>query len=357
MGEKREFFGIHLIKCLAILFVVCFHFFYRTDYHAVTIFGWNLYVQTALRWLFHICVPLFFLSTGFLRHDTTFSKRYYRGVLRVVIPYLVISLITVCLRFLWIDGLNHRPNCGTVVHFLDLLLGILRFDAIGYGWFVGAFIALYLAIPLINWIWSKCKRVGRILLVCGLALFMWVDLFDFSMNLYPALYFLIGKMVREDDFMIPPEGGIGCLRAAAVFFIQLFVVIYVNNHAPTVMSYFDNYGSVLPVCFATLFFTALCGLREPNNRTLFRAVKFVSVSTFEIYLFLYVFDYVFYSLFLSSFYLPTQELKLILFLFVPALSFFCACACAFCYRRVSSFFVKKYRERKEANAAALREEK
>ena len=202
MAEKREFFGIHLIKCLAIVFVFYFHFFYRTDYHDVTIFGWNLYVQTALRWLFHICVPLFFLSTGFLRYNTTFSKRYYRGVFRVVIPYLVISLITVCLRFFWIDGFNHMPGSGSAAHFWDLLLGILRFDAIGYGWFVGAFIALYLGIPVLNLIWSKCNQAGRILLVGGLALFMWVDLFDLSMHLYPVLYFLIGKAIRESHLQV-----------------------------------------------------------------------------------------------------------------------------------------------------------
>lgn len=78
-----------------------------------------------------------------------------------------------------------------------------------------------------------------------------------------------------------------------------------------------------------------------------KAIKFVSVSTFEIYLFAYAFDYVLYPLFLSVLDLPTQELKFVLFFFVPALSFFGASLCAFCYRRVSAFFGEIYRKRRE----------
>ena len=103
--EKREFFGIHVVKATAIIFVFYFHFFYRTGYHDVEIFGWNLYLQTFFRWLTHICVPLFFLATGFLRAETGFSKKYYCGVFRIIFVYLAISVITALLRWLYVDQL------------------------------------------------------------------------------------------------------------------------------------------------------------------------------------------------------------------------------------------------------------
>lgn len=73
--EKREFFGIHVVKATAIIFVFYFHFFYRTGYHDVEIFGWNLYLQTFFRWLTHICSAPVFLATGFLRAETGFFQK------------------------------------------------------------------------------------------------------------------------------------------------------------------------------------------------------------------------------------------------------------------------------------------
>ena len=329
--EKREFFGIHVVKATAIIFVFYFHFFYRTGYHDVEIFGWNLYLQAFFRWLTHICVPLFFLATGVLRAETGFSKKYYCGVFRIIFVYLAISVITALLRWLYVDQLvNDFFSLEKKDHLLDLCLGIFRFDTIGYGWYVPAFCALYLGIPVLNLIWKKLARpLFRALFVGWVALFMWLDLFDLSMHLYPVLFFLLGKIVRE----YRPKGGwIAWLWAAAFLALELLAAVFVTNFYPSHISYFDNYGSVLAVCFATSVFIGLYDIRVPKSRLLVRSAKLISCATFEIYLFAYLFDYTLYPLFGGWIRTVTQEAAFIFFPLVPPLSFLCALGAALLFR-------------------------
>lgn len=65
---KKRYIGIDIIKTIAVLFVICVHFFMNTGYYKQALTpGENLFAQTFLRWLFYICVPLFVITTGYLQ--------------------------------------------------------------------------------------------------------------------------------------------------------------------------------------------------------------------------------------------------------------------------------------------------
>ena len=59
--------GIDIVKSIAIIFVICVHFFLNTKFYETNILGSNMFLQVIIRWLTFICVPLFLITTGFLQ--------------------------------------------------------------------------------------------------------------------------------------------------------------------------------------------------------------------------------------------------------------------------------------------------
>ncbi|WP_420489416.1 acyltransferase family protein [Neobacillus drentensis] len=64
---KKNFFGIDLLKMVAIISVICVHFLRNTSYYSVSINSKLLFIQTFYRQIFIVCVPLFIMATGFLQ--------------------------------------------------------------------------------------------------------------------------------------------------------------------------------------------------------------------------------------------------------------------------------------------------
>lgn len=111
-----------------------------------------------------------------------------------------------------------------------------------------------------------------------------------------------------------PKGGwTAWLWAAAFLALELLAAVFVTNFYPSHISYFDNYGSVLAVCFATSVFIGLYDIRAPKSQLLVRSAKLISCATFEIYLFAYLFDYTLYPLFGGWIRTVTQETAFIFF--------------------------------------------
>ena len=91
--------GLDLIRVVAIFFVIAGHFFVlHTSLMSVPFNDLCLFVQATLKDIFGVGVPLFIMLTGYLNSNKTPTRKYYKGMLRVLVAYLVFSIITILFR-------------------------------------------------------------------------------------------------------------------------------------------------------------------------------------------------------------------------------------------------------------------
>ena len=83
--------GPDIIRCLAIACVVCGHFFsVNTPFNESPVIGFSMVVQGELKNIFcNLGVPLFLVLTGYWGCKKEFSIQYYKGIKRVIVPYVI----------------------------------------------------------------------------------------------------------------------------------------------------------------------------------------------------------------------------------------------------------------------------
>ena len=312
---KQRFVGIDIIKILACFLVVCIHFFLYSGFYSTPIteeFG-----QTAIyfRWIAYCCVPLFMITTGFLMKNKTLSKDYYLGALRVLILYLIISVI--CVLF-------NRSFLHTTYTAWTFIRGLFMYTDAQYAWYVEYYFTIFLLIPFINMAYNgmQTKKNKLIMLVTVTALtvfsqslFIGFDrdtqirlLPGYFNRCYPIAFYLFGAFIRD----YPPKRTFTnkCYFAAA-FFVTLTWLsssTYRQSLANTenknifLSWHYNDYGSwPIFICSAMIFlllFDITCG-----NKTVRFVLKALGNATFSAYLISYIFDQKTYRAFVQR--IPT----------------------------------------------------
>ena len=92
-----------------------------------------------------ICVPLFLITTGYLMKNKELNKKYYFGISRVLIIYLLNALMYIGYNILYLK----EP-----VSIKFIASSILNFST-GYSWYIEMYIGLFLMIPFINLIYNN----------------------------------------------------------------------------------------------------------------------------------------------------------------------------------------------------------
>ena len=143
--QSQRLFGLDLLRARAIISVVAGHFFMNTKF-ASTIFNTpSMLAQGICQYLFtSIGVPLFLMLTGYLNCRKKLERGYYPKIGRVLLDYLVISVIT----YLVLEFHNGYS-------LKDLLKGIFSFHTINYAWYIEMYIGLFLLIPFLNILWKE----------------------------------------------------------------------------------------------------------------------------------------------------------------------------------------------------------
>ena len=102
MNELRKIRNINIdvIKCIAVFLVVSVHFSLYNGFYQTPVSCPRMYIMTAIRTFSMMCVPLFLLITGFLMYKKEFSAKFYMGLKRIIVPYIIISVITLVVRVL-----------------------------------------------------------------------------------------------------------------------------------------------------------------------------------------------------------------------------------------------------------------
>ena len=127
--NKSRNINIDIIKCLAVFFVISVHFFLKSNFYTTPIDCIRMYTMAVMRTFFMICVPLFILITGYLMNKKEFSLKHYIGIKKVIITYIIISLVTLLAKLLLVKYGILYP-----VDFQEYIRDILDFKLVGYAW-------------------------------------------------------------------------------------------------------------------------------------------------------------------------------------------------------------------------------
>ena len=106
-------------------------------------------------------VPLFIMLSGYLCCEKKLSRKYYIGILPVLLSYIFITVFTM----LYKSATNQQSYTA-----LSAIMGMLNFTAHDYAWYVEMYIGLFLLIPFLNLLFSALgTKRARLALVITLA--------------------------------------------------------------------------------------------------------------------------------------------------------------------------------------------
>lgn len=202
--NKERKLGLDIIRTIAILCVFTVHgIAYKGVLDAEQLsLKWTAFV--AIRFFAMISVPLFLLLTGYLNNKKDISKKYYKGIIPLLISYIAISLVEI---------IGTAAVTGDTINWHESILNIFNFTANGYAWYFEMYIGLFLLIPFLNKLYDALKdKKEKIVLVISLVVLTFLpnifksftisertlDLMpDYWQIIYPITYFYIGKFIKE----------------------------------------------------------------------------------------------------------------------------------------------------------------
>ena len=301
-SATARFVGLDLIRSFAILFVITGHFFINADFGGISYCNWEMFLLAAGRRLFSISVPLFLIITGYLNWDKRLTKKYYNSGIKVIMSYLIISLVTI----IFLIYHNHVN-----LTFSQWLFKVTNFTAISYGWYIEMWIGLFLLTPFLNTLWHSLEtRQHQIILIVTLLLtalpnfvnrpYMWL-LPDFWTFMYPILFFYIGTYIRQYQPIVKRY----------ILLPTLIVLCMVNPIINLILSKEEmtpgNPFAVMGVLIATVFFLGFYRIQINKVSIRFILAK-IAVYSLDMYLVSYMFDILYYHRF-QSYYMDANYLK------------------------------------------------
>ena len=141
---KKRKIQIDIIKTLAVFLVILVHFylkngFYDLDYHSKI-----MKISLLLRNFGMVCVPLFIMTTGYLLRDKEYSKKYFKGILKV---YLI-AVSIIILSAIYDSISKYTPENVNISMPKLIVKSIISF---GYSaWYIYIYVGLALIAPILR---------------------------------------------------------------------------------------------------------------------------------------------------------------------------------------------------------------
>lgn len=306
--------ALDLIRCTALLCVICVHFFANTGFYSLPVSGIDMLVMIIMRSSFMICVPLFLLLTGYLNQSRELNRNYLRKLLRILYVYLAVSFLCGLYRIFWL----REPSVPSVI------LRIFSYETAAYSWYIEMYLGLFLLIPFLNTMYEglKTQRNKQILIGVMLSLtalpsilnsvnfyrfdeLQWwlmpsteavcIPLIpDYWTDIYPVTYFFLGKYLREYPVKFTPK------QLAAwggpVFLLVGLYNFYRSRGNPFVWGPWQENSSLFLTLQAVLVFCFLLRLDYTALPSMVRrALAAVSDLSLGAYLISWLFDSILYA--------------------------------------------------------------
>lgn len=309
---------IDLIRIFALFSVVSVHFFLNNGFYEQTVVGPRMFIMCVMRCFFMICVPLFMVLTGYLMCGKTISKKYYSGLIKTIIIYILASVV--CLFF---KELYYKDKYSL----LEMLLKICDFSAANYSWYIEMYIGLYILIPFLNSLFSNLNSKKKVYLMLSLIFVtslpnivnIWGntdDLYAFQkiipaywLNLYPVTYYYIGSFIKISKIKISTYIGIFSIVGLSVF---LGFFCYLRSlHNVFIWGPWCDFNSPVILVLTIIVFLLFLNVNTDNKcvKRCERIIKVISDSVLGAYLVSYIFDTVFYSILIKKVPIMTDRLN------------------------------------------------
>lgn len=288
--------NLDLIRCAAVILVLFLHFIASGGWYDMPNLGFAHWFMNLLRALFINCVPLFLLLTGYLCCRKELSARYYLGLVRIYVIYLLSCLVSLLTRGLIL---------GESISLRDAVGGIFNHYANDYSWYVSMYTGLFLLIPFLNLTWKGLATQKRRLILVWTLIYLtavptllnlYLHIYEvWWPRLYPLAYFFIGAYIREYRRKLRP----GRLALGLALALVGAATLNYFMSTPGVFGWMDCswYDGFETMGTAVLVFLLLLNLdlsRCPS--WLDKGIRGLSGLSFSVYLFSRVTDLLVYHL-------------------------------------------------------------
>ena len=304
--------SMDIIRIVAAFTVLSVHFFLHNGFYSNIVQGVPMYIMVLMRTLFSVCVPLFMILTGYLMSHKTLSRKYYSGISKTLIIFVLATLA--CMIFKAV----HDNEPLTLKSFI---LGTLDFTGANYSWYIEMYIGLFLLVPFLNLAYNKLKNKRQKQVLVLTLVFLTIiptlfNIFNFDnpawwsdpktsdtfaklvpswwMGFYPIAYYFTGCYIREYGIKLNT-------RSMLVLFLLAILIFgtfnFYRSYGTTFKSgsYVYWYGFE-PYVLSVLLFVLLSRIKTDNMN---EKVKFVlwkvSDLALGIYLISFIFDTIVYA--------------------------------------------------------------
>lgn len=311
-GLKERNINGDLIRCVAVISVVCVHFFLNTSFYIEPVIGGKMFFMCSLRTAFMVCVPLFLLLSGYFMGKKTLSKDYYKGIIKVIGIYFFSCIACSIYKVAFV---------GSKISFSDFVLQTLSFKAANYGWYINMYIGLFLIIPFLNLAYNclKNKKQKQVLVLTCLALTCLPTIFnifnfqapgwwqnpastsvttalvpDWWSAFYPITYYYIGVYLKEFDLKISKTLNFLLYTICVVGFGAFN--FFMSAGSKFTWGKYNNWGGFENVILSVLVFVFITHLNlEKMPKPFKRCIGVISKYSLATYLVSYIFDNLFYA--------------------------------------------------------------
>lgn len=298
--------SMDIIRIVAAFTVLSVHFFLHNGFYSQIVEGVPMYIMVLMRTLFSVCVPLFMILTGYLMSHKTLSRKYYSGISKTLIVFVLATLA--CMIFKAVH--DNEP-----LSLKSFILGTLDFTGANYSWYIEMYIGLFLLVPFLNLAYNKLKNKRQKQVLVLTLVFLTIiptlfNIFNFDnpawwsdpkssdtfaklvpswwMGFYPIAYYFTGCYIREYGIKLKT-------RSMLVLFLLAILIFgtfnFYRSYGTTFKSgiYIYWYGFE-PYILSVLLFVLLSRIKTDNMN---EKVKFVLWKVSDLALGIYLISYIF----------------------------------------------------------------
>ena len=311
MLSKRDI-RLDIIRIFSLFCIISVHFLLNSGFYQEIVDGKRMLFMCIIRSLFIICVPMFITLSGYLLNKKELSKKYYKGLIDIILIYIICSLLYFVFKFFYFNNISS---------FNIFIEDLLSFKGTRYAWYIELYIGLFLIIPFLNLIFNnlKNKKQAKILLVTLLVLSgipNIINIFNFSsmswwanpafdndyfkilpswwISIYPLFYYFLGAYLSKYKININTK--LNILLIFIVIILDGIFNYYRFNGSYFVSTSWNNYSSALVMLKTFLIFNLFLKINiKIKSKSLNNLFKTISNACLCAYLTSGIFDTIYYN--------------------------------------------------------------
>lgn len=336
--EKRDT-AADIIRIVAVFTVISVHFFLNTNFYSEIVTGNQMFIMCVVRTFFGVCVPLFIILTGYLMSHKTLSRKYYFGISKTLLIYLLASIACMIYK---------SVHLNVDFTLKSSIFEILSFTGAPYAWYIEMYIGLFLLIPFLNLIYNNLNsQKNKQLLVLTLVILTIVptifNIYNFNnaawwanpassteysplipdwwMSIYPITYYFIGCYLREYGLKLKTKTLLLLLVLCTLAFGAFN--FYRSHGVKYITGTYGYWYGFQPCILSVLLFTILSRIKGTKIPVMGRFLLWkISDLALSMYLVSYIFDSYFYTKLKQS--VPLMKDQFIYILVMVPLVFVCS---------------------------------